>query len=82
MKKLTGKEERNIYDVAGIEDYFSAMPEVVTDEMREEIEQEDLHLCVNIDHDNGTASYYFCKGNSAYTSNEDDYDGVCNFFDI
>jgi len=76
----SGQEEKKIYDLEGIEDYFEATPEVVTDEMREEIETEGLHLVIDIDHDNCTASYYFSKGNHAYTSNEDDYDGVCDFF--
>jgi len=75
--EVTGCQVELMYNQ--IYNYFSSDPEALTEEDREKIDNGDLQLCICLDHENKSATYFFANGSTAYTSNEDDYDGVIDF---
>ena len=75
--EVTGCQVELTYDE--IKNYFSNDPDALTEEDIEGIDNGNLQLCICLDHGNKIATYFFASGSAAYTSNEDDYDGVIDF---
>jgi hypothetical protein len=71
-----GKESVRLW-YRDIEYFFSVDPEsFIPEYYREKIDNGDMWLTIDFDHDNQTVSWYYEESNNAHTSTEDVYDEV------